>query len=151
KMDIFESNKPHKYGYGGGEQIAMLFITALTNFSGLPTVIYLYRMRKYFESFCAFFTVFTSFMYHAVESINNDNIFLTEEQWHRLDNIGSITCFIMISIHLMDNRNPDLDLQLYLGAFFLVIFAQEKDPWNLNYTLVPIALGLISFLLVLAF
>lgn len=143
---------PHpKYGYNASEQLLMVLITGVTNFAGIPAVIMLFRTQRIFEGFLALFTVFTSFMYHAMESISAERIFLNEGEWHRLDNVGSITCFMMLFVHLMDFQDEKLDLKLYMTAFIITILAQEKDPWNLNYTIVPIVSYLVLFLLVLIF
>jgi len=139
------------YGYNSNEQLLMLLITALTNFGGIPVTVYLYRMERFFEAFISCFTVLTSFMYHASDSLDTSKLFLTELQWHQLDNIGSITCFMIVFVHLMDNKDWKLDLQLYLGCFTIAIFTQVKDPWNLFYTLVPIFMGVLVFLLTLIF
>jgi len=148
EMDFWPSHS--KYGYNTGEQLIMLLTTGVTNVMGLPVTIYLYRMQRYFEAFIGVFTVFTSFMYHSVESVDTV-FFLDEGQWHRLDNIGAITGFMMIFVYLMDNRDHYLDLQLLLGCLFIAILAQEKDPWNLFYTIVPICMACIAWLVVLKF
>jgi predicted membrane channel-forming protein YqfA (hemolysin III family) len=140
---------PHsKYGYNAFEQLFMLVITGITNFGGIPACFVLFKTKRIFEAYLAAFTVFTSFMYHSLESIDMKSLFLDEGQWHRLDNIGAITCFMVLFVHLMDNENPKLDFNLGMCAFLIAIFAQEKDPWNLTYTLVPIFLYIGIFIVV---
>ncbi len=140
-----------KYGYNGTEQLFMLLITAVTNFGGIPVTVYLYRSRKFFEAYISFFTVATSFMYHALDSIDIKQFFLTQQQWHILDNIGSISSFMIVFIYLMDNRILDLDLRLYLGAFTLALLSQFKDPWNIIYTVAPIAISGALFVMAVLF
>jgi len=141
----------HKYGYSSNEQLLMLLITAITNFIGIPCTIYLYRMGRIFESYISCFTVLTSFMYHALDSVDCPQFFLTELQWHQLDNIGSIASFMIVFVYVMDNKNEKLDFQLYLSYFTIAIFTQVKDPWNLIYTLAPIILSVVVYLIVLIF
>lgn len=110
---------PHKkYGYNSSEQLLMLLITGITNFAGIPVIILLHKSRRHLEAFIAFFTMSTSFMYHAMESVDAGTVFLNEGAWHRLDNIGSIAAFITLFVHLMDNENPVLDFYLTMGGFF---------------------------------
>ncbi len=133
---------PHqRYGYSAIEQLLMLLVTGVTNFGGIPVTIYLYKSKKIFESYITAFTVLTSFMYHALDSLDCPRFFLTEQQWHILDNIGSISSFMIVFIHLMDNRNAHVDFQLYLGAFTIALLAQFRAPWNILYTVVPIGLA----------
>lgn len=139
-----------KYFYNTDQQMLMFLMTAPTNFIGLPTSIYLYRIEHYFEAFISFFTVLTSFMYHAVDSLDAKFI-IQDAQWHRLDNIGAITAFMISAVHLMDNRDQKLDLQLQIGCLFVAILAQEIDPWDLKYTLFPILAAKIMLLGVLKF
>ena len=76
-------------------------------------------------------------MYHCCDSIQGD-LFMSELQWHRLDNIGALMCFSILFTFLMDNRNRDLDQKINLFELFVHLILQEKDPWNVNYTIFPI-------------
>ena len=88
----------------------------------------------------------TSFMYHVCDTIEGP-LWLSEGQWHRLDNIGSIMSFVMWGIHLMDIRHQVLER--YMQYFFLsmVLIFQEKDPWNKWNSVVPVASSLTVLLL----
>lgn len=110
----------HKFNCSWSEQLLMVLITAITNLSGLPALIVLFRRKNYFPAFMGFFVIFTSFIYHFMESIALRTISKMDEyQWHKLDNIASITCFIFIFVYLMDNRNSELDTILnYSGLIF---------------------------------
>lgn len=130
---------PHKYGYSPFEQLLMVLITGVTNLTVIPGVILLTRKKYYFPVFIGIFTGITSFTYHFMESIALRSFLnMNELQWHRLDNIGSITCFISLAVYLMDNRNQELDLILNYLGLVLNIFLQESDPWNILTTVIPI-------------
>jgi len=92
-------------------------------------------------------TMTTSFMYHVCDSIDGP-LWLTEGQWHRLDNIGSIMSFVMWIIHLMDLRHHPV-FERYLQYFFfaMVLAFQEKNPWDERNTVIPVAVCF-AFLLV---
>ncbi len=79
-------------------------------------------------------------MYHCCDSIDRD-LFLTELQWHRLDNIGALMCFTNLFTFLMDNRNRDIDISINLAEFLMHLILQEKDPWNVMFTIIPILLS----------
>lgn len=129
----------HKYNYSFLEQLGMVIITAISNFSFVPALILLIKRKNYFPSFMGLFTMITSFTYHFMESVALRKIFnMDEYQWHRLDNIGAICCFISLCIYMMDNRNSELDTILNFVGLLITLFCQESDPWNIWYTVIPI-------------
>jgi Protein of unknown function (DUF3522). len=138
-----------KYGYNFGEQCLMMLITGITNAFTIPVILLMYRKNIIHRAFFGFFTGFTSFMYHTLESLDINRVFLDEGQWHRLDNVGSIICFCSLFVFLMDNRDDILDLKLEYIAVFISLVAQEKDPWNINYTVIPIMCYVLMFIGVL--
>ncbi|KAG1688642.1 hypothetical protein DVH05_003567 [Phytophthora capsici] len=115
----------------------MLAVTGITNFCMFPAIHSLYHRQFVFEAFIGMFTMITSFMYHVCDSIDGP-LWLTEGQWHRLDNIGSIMSFVMWNIHLMDLRHPVLER--YVQYFFLgiVLVFQEKNPWDERNSVIPV-------------
>jgi len=143
---------PHsKYGYTPMEQFLMLIVTGITNFATIPTIIHIYRRKMYFESSISLLTLCSSFLYHSMDSVDVINLFLTDLQWHRIDNIGSIQFFIMLMVYLMDNQNPDIDLQMNFVGLFVALICQEKSPWDIEYTLFPILSYLLMAFLVCLF
>ena len=135
-----------KYGYSPTEQFFMLIVTGITNFSCIPSLIHIYRRKWHFEALIAILTMVTSFLYHSMDSVDITDLFLSDLQWHRLDNIGSIECFCMLMVYLMDNQNPELDIQLNMGGLFLALICQEKAPWEIVYTAFPILIFLTCLL-----
>ncbi|RQM13326.1 hypothetical protein DD237_003840 [Peronospora effusa] len=130
------------------EMTMMLVVTGATNVCMFPAIYSLYHRQFVFEAFIGMFTMVTSFMYHVCDSIDGP-LWLTEGQWHRLDNVGSIMSFVMWIIHLMDLRHPVFER--YVQYFFLaiVLMFQEKNPWDDRNSVIPIvssfAMLLISF------
>ena len=88
-------------------------------------------------------SILSSFMYHICETFNT-NIFIEELQWHRLDNIFVIASF---SVYLLYLSGSILHRNIVYSTLIVSLIAQEKDPWNINYSVVPIvfygALGVI--------
>lgn len=132
------------------EKSLMLVITGITNFICLPALYVLYQKRLVFQLHIAVFTMITSFMYHALDSVAWKSLYLSTGNWHKLDNIGSIMCFVCLAVYLMDNlqKRPnnvyvsshtcDTDLHLHLIGLFLTITMQTSHPWELQNTIVPI-------------
>jgi hypothetical protein len=59
--------------------------------------------------------------------------------WHQLDNIGAITSFCIWGIYLMDIQDPRLWCYCNFLALGLVTIVQIHAPWDLTYTIGPIA------------
>lgn len=131
------------------EMRVMLIITGITNFCMFPAIVNLHRQGLVFEAFIGMFTMVTSFMYHCCDSIDGP-IWLTEGQWHRLDNIGSIMSFISWSVYLMDLQHPLQARYLHYAFLALVLVMQEKNPWDETNTFVPIVLGFVLFAILCA-
>lgn len=129
----------HRYSCTSFEQFLMVLITGISNFAFTPALILLIRKKYYFPVFLGLFTEITSFMYHFMESIALKKFLnMDEYQWHKLDNIGSITCFMSLAVYLMDNRNAEVDAILNYIALIINLILQESDPWNILNTVVPI-------------
>ncbi|ETL39237.1 hypothetical protein F441_09616 [Phytophthora nicotianae CJ01A1] len=131
------------------EMTMMLAVTGITNFCMFPAIHSLYRRQFVFEAFIGMFTMTTSFMYHVCDSIDG-SLWLTEGQWHRLDNIGAIMSFVSWSIHLMDLGHPVLER--YVQYFFLgvVLVFQEKNPWDELNSVIPVAGSFVLLLMTFA-
>ncbi|EAS07733.2 transmembrane protein, putative (macronuclear) [Tetrahymena thermophila SB210] len=130
----------HKYNCSTSEAFMMVLITAITNFACMPALCLLYKKNLVFETYVGVFTFVTSFMYHFVESIGAEKLFMKELEWHQLDNIGAIMCFITVFIHMANFQNYNLQMQLNYSAMFIVIILQVADPWNLTFTVAPIVI-----------
>lgn len=83
-----------KYGYDPNEMILMVVITVLTNLMALPGILLSWKDGEIHRTFIGILTIITSFMYHLCDSVGVYRILLTEMEWHKLDNIGSICCFV---------------------------------------------------------
>lgn len=128
------------------ENLIWMLVSVVTNVVGLPVVALNWRKGRVFEAVIMAYTFLTSFMYHLCDSLEykgNVGFWLSEGQWHRQDNVGAIMCFVLFFIYLADFEKKDhADLCKYL-FLCLTILLQEKSPWNLNFTLGPIALSLL--------
>ena len=85
-----------KYGFTPNEKIWSFIFNGISTLTLFPVPIYLFRKGKYFWAFIGFFTVISSFMYHFIESLNLLEFILLEGSWHRFDNIGVITSFMIL-------------------------------------------------------
>jgi Protein of unknown function (DUF3522) len=144
------------------EKRLMLLITGLTNFSCFPSLYVIYHKGMYFQFHVGVFTFITSFMYHSLESVEWKQFYIETSTWHKLDNIGSITCFIMLFVYWMDNlyykkgsyyskHSVPTDLHLNMIGLFLTMLMQAKGPWALENTIYPILLYFILFILKVLF
>ena len=117
----------------------IVFLTTVVSHGAIvPALIQLYRRRWTYEFVISVFAVFTSFMYHFCQAFHTE-LYLTELQWHRLDNIGAISCFGLIFIHFCCFKRPEVDLGMKYFSLLLAILCQERYPWRIEFTVVPIA------------
>ena len=89
----------------------------------------------------------TSFAYHMLDSIALPFYFLSVDQWHILDNIGSITCIQMVIIELMKMDDRFIHESLKVIAILSAVVFQEIHPWDLNNTIGPILIYLVALIL----
>lgn len=114
-----------------------IMITALTNLALLPALVVVLQQKRLLPFVFGAFTASCSFMYHLCGSING-TLWLTEGQWHRLDNIGCLSCFACLFVYLMANDNRNADRLITYTWIWVVLLLQEKAPWNIYFTLGPI-------------
>ena len=90
-------------------------------------------------SYVGVFQLMTGFLYNFCNALNT-SVFLTELQWHGLNNILTTTYFLLLLIHLQANSNPTVDIVLRYVAFSAVWIAQIKDGyWNPYWTALVVA------------
>ena len=140
----------------------MLLITGITNFSCFPALYVLYHKGLYFQFHVGVFTFITSFAYHSLESIQWERFYIDRGTWHKLDNIGSITCFIMLFVYWMDNLQfkrgnyyskhvVSADTHLNMIGLFITMIMQANHPWWLENTVIPIIIFFVLFLIKVIF
>jgi hypothetical protein len=118
----------------------IIFLTCcVSHLAMVPSVVQLVRRRWMFETAVIVFAMTCSFMYHTCQSFDT-RIFLTELQWHRLDNIGALCSFAVFWTYMACIKDPVVDAYIKYACVFIALLAQEKDPWNEIYTFIPIVL-----------
>jgi hypothetical protein len=117
---------------------ALFLSCSMSHVACLPSVFQLMRRRWMFETYVCTCALIASFMYHTCEALGT-SFFLNEGRWHRLDNIGVLSCFGVYFTYLCNFRNIYTEQFVKYSTVALAIVAQEKDPWNELYTFGPMA------------
>ena len=126
----------------------MIFITAVSNLPIIATLLANMTIQSPFHTFIGWFTMIISICYHCCEALPSQEFILHEGNWHRLDNVGAITSFTLLMIYLMDiSHYPRLRAFFELFQFGITLLIQERAPWNLENTLIPILFWLIACVL----
>jgi len=133
------------------EKYIWVLVSAVTNLTFVPCVFHqdvILKRHLIFETILTVFTLSTSFIYHFCDSMDykdrgpnssfSQGVWLGEGVWHRLDNVGSILCFIVLLIHFTNYKNNVYAQINKFVAVWIVILCQEKAPWNLKFTIYPI-------------
>lgn len=71
----------------------------ITDMAFLPPLMVMWRYRRHFELYVGVFQLATGILYNVCNALNV-NLFLTELQWHALNNILTTTYFLLLLIHL---------------------------------------------------
>ncbi|KAG5508126.1 hypothetical protein JKF63_05378 [Porcisia hertigi] len=122
------------------ESPAILFVTTvLSHLTMVPMPYFFYKRNYIFEFCCSLFGLLVSFMYHTTESFNT-TIFLSDMQWHRLDNIGIISLMGIWDVYLCCFQNPFVEMSCKCFCIFFTLIVQEKHPWDVRFTVAPILL-----------
>ena len=109
----------------------------LSHVAILPALHQFYRRRWSFEFGVYCFAILTSFMYHTCQAFET-RLFLSELQWHRLDNIGALGIFSTIFTYLSVIDDPFFENILKYSCFYFALIVQEHSPWNEVFTFIPI-------------
>uniref|UniRef100_A0A7S3F9H8 Uncharacterized protein n=1 Tax=Haptolina ericina TaxID=156174 RepID=A0A7S3F9H8_9EUKA len=126
-------------GSSVGEAALTFCFEVLTDIAFVPPLVVMHRFRRHFELYIGVFQLATGFLYNFCNALNM-NVFLSELQWHALNNILTTTYFLLLLIHLQANTNPTVDIVLRYAAFTAVWIAQIKDEyWNPWYTALVVA------------
>jgi len=121
-------------GSAYAETVITFCFEVLTDIAFMPPLLIMHRYRRHFELYIGVFQLATGFLYNFCNALNV-NVFLTELQWHGLNNILTTTYFLLLLIHLQANSNPTVDIFLRYAAFTAVWIAQIKDEyWNPQWT-----------------
>jgi hypothetical protein len=137
---------PTLEGKSDVDKCLWVLVTTLTNFTMIPGCIVVWRQKRNFPFFLGWFAMITSFLYHLCDSVEG-SLWLTEGEWHRLDNIGAIGCFAVWFVHLANIKDRAIEEHFYFLSFALVLMCQEKDPWNLGFTVGPLVITLLCTVL----
>ena len=137
------------FQYSFTERIIMGTINSLSNLAILPTILLIFHQKDIFSYYIGYFSMIVSMMYHFCESL--DVVIILEQlKWHELDNIGAIYSFSQMTLPLTI-KNKDLNYKTkknYIFFFFL-LFIQQRGPWELINTVLPIVLDfLYAFILI---
>ena len=114
------------------------FLTITTLSAGIPAMSVMLHDGRLFDFAVAFLLFFSSIMYHLSESWNTNSLFLTELQWHQMDNIGVLATIASTNVHICDFESPIVAGLMKWATFYVTLMCQLKDPWNLYFTVIPL-------------
>ena len=139
------------------EKIEFYFAMFVVIFTHLPFLFVIYNRWKVKDLHfftISLFTLICSFLYHWSDVENTMIYYKTPNyqviqllgmnpgQWHRLDNVFAILSFQALIIKLMDIENKEFDNLIKWLGLGITVFFQEKGPWKVINTIIPIALAL---------
>ncbi|CCW65674.1 unnamed protein product [Phytomonas sp. EM1] len=121
----------------GDSSVILFLITMFTHLALFPPMYIYYQRGCFFELSAALFGFVASFMYHTCEDFDMI-IFLSERQWHRLDNIGVLTTLGVLFVFLARFTNKTVERLWTYSVVFITIIVQQKHPWDVRLTVAPL-------------
>eukprot|EP00049_Salpingoeca_infusionum_P016265 m.330433 g.330433 ORF g.330433 m.330433 type:complete len:222 (-) comp16045_c1_seq2:64-729(-) len=117
----------------------------VTDVAFVPSLMVIKQRGRHFELFIGLFQFITSCCYNLSDALEVE-FFLSARDWHKLNNVLSITFALHLCIFLMGNRKENIDNGLRYLAFCLVWITQMKDAFWMEksqytmYVVVPFTL-----------
>jgi len=106
-----------------------LLIMATTDAAMIPALMVMKRNRRHFECFIGCFHLFVSLMFNTSAALEV-NMFLSEDEWHFISDVLSISYFLVLLVHLMGIEDENVNIILRYMAFSLTWIAKAKDKWD---------------------
>ena len=126
---------------GRRERRIQMYASIASHIAMLPGFWTGWRNGRYTECVIGFAGVLISFVYHCLDTIGGEFADMSALQWHRLDNVASQITFVGVAIVLMQNTDARTDEIIRWAFAFMIIVLQERAPWQVVWTILPIALA----------
>eukprot|EP00938_MAST-03A_sp_MAST-3A-sp1_P000729 g729.t1 len=133
------------------ERVLTFIFTVVSDFALVPSLTVTAKNRKHFEVFVGTSAILTGFLYNACDALDV-SLFLSKDDWHRINNVMAITYCALLAIYLMCNESDDANTVLRYAAFALVTVAQVRDnfwmeqsQWSMLVILFYALLPLLKF------
>ena len=119
-----------------------------THLAMLSTLYISLRLRQWTMSAVGGSTLLVSLLYHVAEVMNNQFCYhphygrrlllgLDDGRWHVLDNVFAILSLQLLCVHLSVLSAP-LEEMLRWGGLLITLVFQQRNPWDLTNTILPI-------------
>jgi len=121
--------------------ILTFMLTCVTDLALIPPLIVMKRYRRHFEIYIGSVMLVSAFAYNFLDAMNRGDaeeksweIFIVEEDWHRISNVATTTYICLLFVHLACIESPDINIILRYSAATLVTISQIKDGFWMQQT-----------------
>lgn len=101
----------------------------LTDFAMFPALSVMFNKKRHFELFIGTFHFFISFCFNIAGALDQQ-VFLTELEWHFIADVLSLTYALMLFVHFMGFTNEKINIVLRYLAFALSWLTKVRDKWD---------------------
>ena len=123
-------------------RIATTLLWAILSDSALlPYLFEVARFKRHFELFIGVSWVVSAFAYNVTDALRVPAVYLSESEWHKMNNVLSCASFVLLSIHLARVRSELRVVALRYFSFAFITIGQVRDGfWMAEsfWTLPPI-------------
>eukprot|EP00386_Alphamonas_edax_P015691 GDKI01047884.1.p1 GENE.GDKI01047884.1~~GDKI01047884.1.p1 ORF type:complete len:266 (-),score=67.77 GDKI01047884.1:329-1126(-) len=127
----------------GWEQTVQLVTSSGTNLIMLPAAILAWQYKTPIDSVIFLFTIATSAVYHATQTLNASIFRGDHGKWHQADNIFAISTFMNIILLVAQLEDEQLLTCVKLCGLCVITVMQLLSPWDIDYTISPIVLTVV--------
>jgi hypothetical protein len=110
-------------------ELGRFVFLARTDAAMLPALAVMQRNRRHFELFVGLFQLLVSFSFNAAEAFDTQ-LFLTENDWHFISDVLSVSYFLLLCVHLMGYKDENHNIVLRYAAFASAWLFKAKDGWD---------------------
>eukprot|EP00035_Acanthoeca_spectabilis_P009705 m.171293 g.171293 ORF g.171293 m.171293 type:complete len:219 (-) comp14811_c0_seq1:177-833(-) len=130
------------------QHVLRFLFETLTDVSFLPGLVQLGKRGRHFETFIGLAQFVTSFFYNLCDALEI-SVLIDITEWHKINNILTITLGCFVLVYLMGNRNEARDHVLRYSVFLSVWICQVKDGYWMDESQYTLSIPVACFLLLL--
>eukprot|EP00658_Telonema_sp_P-2_P039745 TRINITY_DN28392_c0_g1_i1.p1 TRINITY_DN28392_c0_g1~~TRINITY_DN28392_c0_g1_i1.p1 ORF type:complete len:210 (+),score=42.55 TRINITY_DN28392_c0_g1_i1:216-845(+) len=108
------------------EGLVKFLFEVVSDLALVPSLLLLLRNRRHFEMFIGVGCVSSAVLYNTCNAFQV-SIFLTEEHWHMMNNVLTISYFLFLCIHLAHLKDEMTNIILRYLVFASVTVFQLRD------------------------
>ena len=129
---VFVTGSAFRFATGtmSAAAVVKFLLGAVTDFALVPSLYQVAKRKRHFEMFIGVSQVIAAFLFNTCAAFGHMNIFLTENDWHFLSDVLSLSYVCCLLVHALAIPTEDVNIVLRYVAFGLSWVFKTRDSWN---------------------